>query len=56
MRVDPATPRSTDRFGNVFGPGLPYARGRVVTRTEDDLRKLEQAQLDQEPELMTPCW
>ncbi len=44
MRADPAAPRSTDRFGNVFAPGLPYARGRVVTSTEDDFRKLEQAQ------------
>src|SRR5579864_7362727 len=44
MRADPTPPRSTDRFGNVFAPGLPYARGRIVTSTEDDLRKLEQAQ------------
>lgn len=33
-----------DRFGNVFAPGLPYARGRLVTSTEDDIRKLRRAQ------------
>lgn len=33
----------TDRFGNVFAPGLPYARGLIVTSTEDDFRKLERA-------------
>jgi L-seryl-tRNA(Ser) seleniumtransferase len=33
-----------DRFGNVFAPGLPYARGEIVRSTEDDFRKLERAQ------------
>jgi L-seryl-tRNA(Ser) seleniumtransferase len=32
-----------DRFGNELAPGLPYARGRIVTSTEDDFRKLQQA-------------
>jgi L-seryl-tRNA(Ser) seleniumtransferase len=34
---------SVDRFGNPLSPGLPYARGRVIESTEDDLRKLERA-------------
>jgi L-seryl-tRNA(Ser) seleniumtransferase len=34
---------SYDRFGNEHGPGLPFARGRIVTSTEDDFRKLQQA-------------
>src|ERR687883_342062 len=33
-----------DRFGNVFAPGLPYARGEILKSTEDDFRKLERAQ------------
>jgi L-seryl-tRNA(Ser) seleniumtransferase len=33
-----------DRFGNVFAPGLPYARGEIVRSTEDDFRKLQRAQ------------
>lgn len=33
----------TDRFGNRFAPGLPYARGRILTGTEDDFRKLQRA-------------
>ena len=32
-----------DRFGNEHGPGLPFARGKIVTSTEDDFRKLQQA-------------
>jgi L-seryl-tRNA(Ser) seleniumtransferase len=32
-----------DRFGNEHAPGLPYARGRILTSTEDDFRKLQQA-------------
>ncbi len=32
-----------DRFGNEHAPGLPYARGRILTSTEDDFRKLRQA-------------
>ena len=32
-----------DRFGNPFAPGLPYARGAIVTSTQDDLRKLRRA-------------
>ena len=34
---------STDRFGNVSAPGLPYARGQMLTSTEDDFRKLQEA-------------
>ena len=33
----------TDRFGNRLAPGLPYARGRILTSTEDDFKKLERA-------------
>jgi L-seryl-tRNA(Ser) seleniumtransferase len=33
-----------DRFGNVFAPGLPYARGAIIRSTEDDFRKLQRAQ------------
>ena len=32
-----------DRFGNRFAPGLPYARGQILTNTEDDVRKLRRA-------------
>ncbi len=32
-----------DRFGNRFAPGLPYARGELVTGTGDDLIKLRRA-------------
>ena len=32
-----------DRFGNRFAPGLPYARGALVTGTGDDLVKLRRA-------------
>ncbi len=32
-----------DRFGNEHAPGVPYARGRILTSTEDDFRKLRQA-------------
>ena len=32
-----------DRFGNPWAPGLPYARGRILTSTEDDYRKLRHA-------------
>jgi L-seryl-tRNA(Ser) seleniumtransferase len=34
---------TTDRFGNVHAPGLPYARGQVIRSTEDDFRKLRRA-------------
>jgi L-seryl-tRNA(Ser) seleniumtransferase len=34
---------STDRFGNAYAPGLPYARGHILTSTEDDFRKLQEA-------------
>jgi L-seryl-tRNA(Ser) seleniumtransferase len=30
----------TDRFGNAFAPGAPYARGAIVRSTADDLQKL----------------
>ncbi len=33
----------TDRFGNPLAGGLPYARGRILTSTETDFRKLEHA-------------
>jgi L-seryl-tRNA(Ser) seleniumtransferase len=35
--------RDRDRFGNRFAPTLPYARGRILTTTEDDFRKLQRA-------------
>ncbi len=35
--------RDADRFGNRFAPGLPYARGRILTSTEDDFRKVQRA-------------
>ena len=34
---------STDRFGNAFVRGLPYARGQILTSTEDDFRKVQEA-------------
>ena len=34
---------STDRFGNPLAPGLPYARGRILTSTADDIRKVRAA-------------
>jgi L-seryl-tRNA(Ser) seleniumtransferase len=33
----------TDRLGNPLAPGFPYARGAIVTSTQDDLRKLRRA-------------
>lgn len=36
-------PRATDAYGNEHAPGLPYARGRILTSTEDDFRKLQEA-------------
>jgi L-seryl-tRNA(Ser) seleniumtransferase len=33
----------TDRFGNAYAPGLPYARGSLLTSTEDDFRKFQVA-------------
>ena len=33
----------TDRFGNPFAEALPYARGAILTSTEDDFRKLQKA-------------
>jgi L-seryl-tRNA(Ser) seleniumtransferase len=32
-----------DRFGNAYAPGLPYARGHILTTTDDDFRKFQQA-------------
>ena len=32
-----------DRFGNQYAPGLPYARGHILTNTADDFRKFHQA-------------
>src|SRR4030095_16325928 len=34
---------STDRFGNAYAPGLPYARGHILPSTEEDFRKLQEA-------------
>ncbi len=34
---------STDRFGNPFAPALSYARGKILSSTEDDYRKLRHA-------------
>lgn len=34
---------SVDRFGNRYAAGLPYARGRIVASTHDDVRKLRHA-------------
>ncbi len=35
--------KQTDRFGNPFAPTLSYARGGVLSSTEDDFRKLQHA-------------
>ena len=32
---------SVDRFGNPHAPNLSYARGRILTSTEDDFEKLQ---------------
>ncbi|MCG8649418.1 MAG: hypothetical protein MI861_06280, partial [Pirellulales bacterium] len=34
---------NTDRFGNTFAPGLPYARGTILPETADDIAKLKVA-------------
>lgn len=34
---------SQDRFGNAYAPGVPYARGDILSSTEDDFRKMQQA-------------
>jgi L-seryl-tRNA(Ser) seleniumtransferase len=34
---------STDRFGNPFAPTLSYARGKILSSTADDFRKLRRA-------------
>jgi len=34
---------AVDRFGNPHAPNLPYARGKILSSTEDDFRKLEVA-------------
>lgn len=34
---------SQDRFGNTYAAGVPYARGDILTSTEDDFRKMQQA-------------
>ena len=34
---------TVDRFGNPHAPNLPYARGGILSTTEDDFRKLELA-------------
>lgn len=37
------SPVNVDRFGNPLAPGLPYARGKIIRSTEDDVTKLRQA-------------
>ena len=32
-----------DRFGNEWAPGVPYARGEIITSTEDDFVKMQEA-------------
>ena len=32
-----------DKFGNAHTPGLPYARGELITSTQDDIAKLRNA-------------
>ncbi len=32
-----------DRFGNTYATGVPYARGQILSSTEDDFRKFQQA-------------
>jgi hypothetical protein len=34
---------AVDRFGNPHAPNLPYARGKILSSTEDDFQKLELA-------------
>ena len=34
---------STNWFGNSFAPALSYARGAILTSTEEDFRKLRHA-------------
>ena len=34
---------TSDRFGNEYAPGLPYARGDLIRSTQDDLTKLRAA-------------
>jgi L-seryl-tRNA(Ser) seleniumtransferase len=34
---------AVDRFGNPYATNLPYARGKILSSTEDDFRKLELA-------------
>jgi L-seryl-tRNA(Ser) seleniumtransferase len=34
---------ASDRFGNPYEPNLPYARGKILSSTEDDFRKIEVA-------------
>jgi L-seryl-tRNA(Ser) seleniumtransferase len=35
--------RAGDSFGNVFAPGLPYARGEIISSGSDEFAKLGQA-------------
>jgi len=34
---------AVDRFGNQHAPNLPYARGEILSSTEDDFLKLQRA-------------
>jgi hypothetical protein len=43
VRPAPSLADRTDRFGNPFADGLPYARGRILRGTADDSTKLRRA-------------
>lgn len=43
VRPAPSLADRTDRFGNPFADGLPYARGQILRGTADDSTKLRRA-------------
>jgi hypothetical protein len=43
---------STNWFGNSFAPALSYARGAILTSTEEDFRKLSHAWHGLPPEIL----
>ena len=43
MNAGKASTMKTDRHGNPHAPGVPYARGELLSRTEDDITKLGEA-------------
>jgi len=43
MLADDAPPARIDRFGNRHAPGVPYARGSIITSTADDFTKVKRA-------------